>query len=236
MIREAIILAGGFGTRLSSVLKDKPKPMAPVNGRPFLDYQLAYLAFAGVNKVIMAVGYLHEQIMEHYGNRFGNIKIDYSIETEPLGTGGAIKLAMMKAESPSVLVLNGDTFFELDLAKFHDFYRQREAKLAIAIREVDDVSRYGGVEVDWDGRITRFYEKSELGGKGKINGGIYLIDKKFLLSQNLPDKFSIEKDLFEKIYQTEKIYAMLCRRYFIDIGVPDEYAKTKDDFSYFRYF
>jgi len=236
MIKEAVILAGGFGTRLSSVLQGTPKPMAPVNGRPFLDYQMAYLAFSGIKKVILAVGYLHEQIVDHYGNGFGNISIDYSIETEPLGTGGAIKKALGLTSANPVLVLNGDTFFELELRKFHDFYRQRDAKLAIAMREVDDVSRYGGIEVDWDGRITRFYEKSELGGKGKINGGIYLINKNFLDTFDLPAKFSLEKDFFEKVYQDHQIYAMLCRRYFIDIGVPEEYSKTKDDFSYFRYF
>lgn len=236
MIKEAVILAGGFGTRLSSVLQGAPKPMAPINGRPFLDYQLAYLAFTGIKKVVLAVGYLHEQIINHYGNRFGNIKIDYSIENEPLGTGGAIKQAMMKAEAATVLVLNGDTLFEVDLAKFHDFYRMRNTNLAIVVREVDDVSRFGTVETDWDGRITAFHEKSLVGGKGKINGGIYLIDRNYLMTQDLPDKFSLEKDFFEKIYLNQNIYAMLCRRYFIDIGVPDEYAKTKDDFSYFRYF
>lgn len=236
MIKEAVILAGGFGTRLSGVLQGTPKPMAPVNGRPFLDYQLAYLAFNGIKKVIFAAGYLHEQITQHYGNRFGDLRIDYSIETEPLGTGGAVKQAFRKTEGITVLVLNGDTLFELDLPKFHDFYRRRETKLAIAMREVDDVSRYGGMEVDWDGQITAFYEKSEAGGKGKINGGIYLIDKNFLLEQDLPAKFSLEKDFFEKVYTQHKIYGMLCRRYFIDIGVPEEYAKTQDDFSYFRYF
>jgi len=106
----------------------------------------------------------------------------------------------------------------------------------MAIREVDDVGRFGAVEVEWDGQITRFHEKSDMGGKGKINGGIYLIDKNFLLELDLPDKFSLEKDFFEKVYKQQNIYAMTCRRYFIDIGVPDEYARTKDDFSYFRYF
>jgi D-glycero-alpha-D-manno-heptose 1-phosphate guanylyltransferase len=236
MIKEAVILAGGFGTRLSSVISDMPKVMAPVNGRPFLDYQLAYLAFSGIKRVIMAVGYKHEMIMQHYGDRFGNIRIEYSIEQEPLGTGGAVKQAFKKVRNSPVLVLNGDTFFEIDLSKFHDFYRRRDAKIIMAIREVDDVGRFGAVEVEWDGQITRFHEKSDMGGKGKINGGIYLIDKNFLLELDLPDKFSLEKDFFEKVYKQQNIYAMTCRRYFIDIGVPDEYARTKDDFSYFRYF
>ncbi|HPA13350.1 MAG TPA: nucleotidyltransferase family protein [Bacteroidales bacterium] len=236
MISEAVILAGGFGTRLSSVLQGIPKPMAPVNGRPFLDYQMAYLAFHSIKRVILSVGYLHDQIISHYGNRFGNIDIVYSIEHEPLGTGGAIKKALLESKENPVLVLNGDTFFELDLREFHDFYRRRNTTLTIAMREVNDTSCYGSIEVDWNGRITGFYEKSESGKKGKINGGIYLIDKNFLFGFNLPDKFSIEKDFFEKIYRDHNIYAMLFKNYFIDIGVPEEYSKTKDDFRYFRYF
>jgi D-glycero-alpha-D-manno-heptose 1-phosphate guanylyltransferase len=182
------------------------------------------------------VGYKHEMIMQHYGDRFGNIRIEYSIEQEPLGTGGAVKQAFKIAQNSPVLVLNGDTFFEIDLSKFHDFYRRRDAKIIMAIREVDDVGRFGAVEVEWDGQITRFHEKSDMRDKGKINGGIYLIDKNFFLNLDLPNKFSLEKDFFEKVYKQQNIYAMTCRRYFIDIGVPDEYARTKDDFSYFRYF
>lgn len=236
MIREAIVLAGGLGTRLSGVIGDLPKALAPVNGRPFLDYQLAYLAFSGVKRVIIAAGYMHQKIMDQYGERFGSLLIDYSVETEPLGTGGALKQAIKLAQYNPVLVLNGDTFFEVELSKFLDFYRRRNAKIAIVTREVENTARYGSVEVEWDGEITAFNEKTETGDKGRINGGIYLIDKNMFLSNDLPDKFSLEKDFFEKVYKSQKIYAMLCRRYFIDIGVPDDYAKTKDDFSYFRYF
>ncbi len=236
MIREAIVLAGGLGTRLSGVIGDLPKALAPVNGRPFLDYQLAYLAFSGVKRVIIAAGYMHQKIMTQYGDRFGSLQLDYSVETEPLGTGGALKQAIQLTKYNPVLVLNGDTFFEVELSKFLDFYRRRNAKIAIVTREVENTSRYGSVEVEWDGEITAFNEKTETGGKGRINGGIYLIDKNVFLNADLPDKFSLEKDFFENVYKSQKIYAMLCRRYFIDIGVPEDYAKTKDDFSYFRYF
>lgn len=236
MIREAVILAGGLGTRLRSVVSDLPKPMAPVNGRPFLDYQLAYLAFFGVKKVILAVGYLHEKIIQHYGDHFGNLSIEYSIEHEPLGTGGALKLALEKTTVNPILVTNGDTFFELELSKFRDFYRMRDARLTIALREVDDTSRYGKITIDWDGRITEFSEKSEEGGPGFINGGIYLLDKNFFSSFQLPDKFSLERDFLQQIYKTHPIYGMICRKYFVDIGVPEEYERTREDFSYFRYF
>lgn len=235
MIKEAIILAGGFGTRLSSVINDLPKSMAPVNGRPFLDYQLDYLDVFGVQRVILSVGHLHEKIMEHYGDRYKDIKIDYSVETEPLGTGGGLKKAIQMAEGPLVIAMNGDTFYEIDFIKFLHIHRGKESKLSIILREVEDVSRYGAIERDEERRITGFFEKNVKSGKGLINGGIYIINKRFFESQNLPDKFSLEKDFFEKIYKTEKIYGVLCRQYFIDIGIPEDYAKAQEDFRDFRY-
>lgn len=235
MIKEAIILAGGFGTRLSSVVNDLPKSMAPVNGRPFLDYQLDYLDVFGVERVILSVGHLHEKIMEHYGDRYKNIRIEYSIETEPLGTGGGLKKAMELAEGPLVIAMNGDTFYEIDFIKFLHIHRGKESKLSIILREVEDVSRFGAIERDEERRITGFFEKNVKSGKGLINGGIYIINKRFFESQNLPEKFSLEKDFFEKIYKTEKIYGVLCRQYFIDIGIPEDYAKAQEDFRDFRY-
>lgn len=235
MIKEAIILAGGFGTRLSSVVNDVPKSMAPINGRPFLDYQLDYLDVFSVRKVIISIGYLHEKIMEHYGNQYKNIEIDYAIETEPLGTGGGLKKAMAMAEGPLVIGMNGDTFFEIDFMKFLHIHRGKESKFSMVLRELEDVSRYGSVERDGDRRITGFFEKNQKSGKGLINGGIYIINKRFFDSQKLPDKFSLEKDFLEKIYKKEKIYGILCRQYFIDIGVPEDYAKAQEDFKDFRY-
>lgn len=235
MIKEAIILAGGFGTRLSGVVHDVPKSMALVNGRPFLDYQLDYLDVFGIRKVILSVGYLHEKIIEHYGNKYRDIEIDYAIETTPLGTGGGLKKAMSMAKGPLVIGMNGDTFYEIDFLKFLHIHRGKESKLSIVLRELDDVSRYGSIERDEDRRITGFYEKNQKTGSGFINGGIYIINKRFFESQNLPEKFSLEKDFFEKVYKTEKIYGILCRQYFIDIGVPEDYAKAQEDFKDFRY-
>lgn len=236
MIKEAIILAGGLGTRLSSLIKDLPKCMAPVNGKPFLDYQLGYLDVFGIDRVIISVGYLSNVVIDHYGNQFRNMKIDYAIETEPMGTGGGLKIAMEMAEEPLVFVLNGDTFYHIDYMKFLDIHRAKEAKLSMVLREVDNVSRYGCIERNDDRRITAFKEKNQTTGKGLINGGVYIINKKFFLGQGLPDKFSLEKDFFEKIYQTEKIYGILCKQYFIDIGVPEDYEKAQDDFKEFEYF
>lgn len=236
MIKEAIILAGGLGTRLSSVVSDLPKCMAPINGRPFLNYQLDYLYVFGIERVILSVGHLHEKIIKHYGDQYNNIKLDYAIEKEPLGTGGGLKLAMKMAEGPLVYVLNGDTFYHIDYKKFLDIHRGKEAKLSIVLRELDDVMRYGSIERDDSRRITGFWEKSKKSGKGFINGGVYIINKRFFESQNLPDKFSLEKDFFEKVYKNEKIYGILCRQYFIDIGVPEDYEKAQDEFKDFEYF
>ncbi len=236
MIKEVIILAGGFGTRLSNVVSDLPKCMAPINGKPFLDYQLDYLDVFGIERVILSVGYLHEKIIEHYGDHYKNFKLDYAIEKEPLGTGGGLKLAMKMAKGSLVYVLNGDTFYHIDYKKFLDIHRGMEAKLSIVLRELDDVKRYGSIERDESKRITGFWEKNQKSGKGFINGGVYIFNKRFFESQNLPDKFSLEKDFFEKIYKTEKIYGILCRQYFIDIGVPEDYKKAQDEFKDFEYF
>ncbi len=236
MIKEAIILAGGFGTRLSSVVKDIPKSMASINGKPFLDYQLDYLDVFGIDRVILSVGYLHDQIINHYGNQYNNIKIDYAIEKEPLGTGGGLKLAMKMVSGPLAFALNGDTFYHIDYIKLLDIHRSKESKLSIVLREVEDVKRYGSIERDENRRITDFREKNQKSGKGFINGGVYIINKRFFDNQNLPDKFSLEKDFFEKVYKTEKIYGILCRQYFIDIGIPEDYNKAQDDFKDFEYF
>jgi len=236
MIKEAVILAGGFGTRLSGVVKDLPKALAPVNGKPFLNYQLDYLQVFGIEKVVLSVGYLHEKIIHNYGDKYGDIDIAYAIEKEPLGTGGGLKLALEKVEGPLVFALNGDTFFQIDYLKLLNSHRSKESKFSLVLREVEDVSRYGCIERDENHRITGFWEKNQKSGAGLINGGVYVINKRFFLQQNLPDKFSLEKDFFEKVYKTEKIYGILCRQYFLDIGIPEDYAKAQDDFKEFTYF
>lgn len=236
MIKEAIILAGGLGTRLREVVADRPKAMAPVNGKPFLDYQLDYLSVFGINHVIISVGYKRDAVMNHYGNKFKNIRIDYAVEEEPCGTGGGVKLAMQKVEGSSVYVLNGDTFYHIDYLKFLDIHHAKESKLSIVLREVEDVTRYGSIERNDERRITGFWVKSTKSGPGLINGGVYLINKAFFQSFNLPDKFSLEKDFFEKYYSQYKLYGIMCRQYFIDIGVPEDYARAQDEFKEFEYF
>lgn len=232
--KEAIILAGGFGTRLKSTIGEIPKPMADINGKPFLEHLLEYLEMYMFTNVILAVGYRYQMIQSYFGDKFKNININYSIEEEPLGTGGAVKQAMKLAKTPLVFIFNGDTMFRVDIRKMTDFHRARESKLSIALREIRDSSRYGTVDLEWDRSIIRFKEKGDFEGfdtKGFINGGIYLINKPYFDTLKLPDKFSFETDFLEKIVQTSKVYGMVCRQYFIDIGIPEDYERAKDEFA-----
>ncbi|MBO7491079.1 MAG: nucleotidyltransferase family protein [Bacteroidales bacterium] len=225
--KEAIILAGGFGTRLQGVVKDLPKPMAPVNGRPFLTYILDYLIEYQYDKIILSVGYLHEKIEAYFGSQYKSLAIDYAVETEPLGTGGGIAFAMSKCSSDNVLVINGDTIFKVDLSMFERFHEDKECQLSIVLREVEDVSRYGSVTTDSNDRIVLFSEKGASEGRGFINGGVYLIQRRLFDNHPKPERFSFERDLMEKLYTVEPFYAMRSDAYFIDIGIPEDYARAQ---------
>lgn len=228
-MKEAIILAGGFGTRLQHVVSDLPKPMAPIKGQPFLNYLLDYLLRYEVEHVVFSTGYLHENIVSHCHNFYKGINISYAREIEPLGTGGAIKFALSQCEQEDVLVLNGDTLFSIDLHDFYSFYEQKKTNLAIALRQVEDVVRYGSVQVDEEGKIIRFTEKNEQIGKGYINGGIYYMSKQ--LMQIMPEKenFSFEKEVMEKYCLEENFYAKPYNSYFIDIGIPEDYQRAQEE-------
>ena len=229
MKKEAIILAGGFGTRLQGVVKDLPKPMAPVNGRPFLTYILDYLIDYEYERVVLSVGYLYEKIVDYFGRKYKTLEIDYAVEEEPLGTGGGIQFAMSKCENDNVLVINGDTMFKVDLDAFERFHTEKDALLSIVLREVEDVSRYGSVTISNDNLIALFAEKQVTFGRGYINGGVYLIHRKLFDKHPQPKKFSFEKDLMTKFYTQELFYAMPSDGYFIDIGIPEDYARAQQE-------
>ena len=234
-ITEAIILAGGFGTRLKHIVSDVPKPMAPINGIPFLSFLFHKLIVAGIEHVILSTGYLHETIENCYGDAFESLRISYSREEEPLGTGGAILLGMSKAGTDNVLVLNGDTLFEIDFTRLADYHFQKESLLTVALREKNEVSRYGSVVIDDAGKIITFTEKNQVQGKGLINGGIYLINTNLFLKLNLPIKFSFEKDVMEKFYGQINFYGLAFNAYFIDIGVPEDYARAQREFPQLKF-
>ena len=231
MTGEAIILAGGMGTRLKDVISDTPKSMAPINNRPFLEYQLDFLDRWGLQKVILSVGYQKEKIQQHFGSEYKSLKLIYASEEEPLGTGGAIMNALQFVEGYAVFIFNGDTYFDVNLQRLDDFRKIKEADLVLAMRFEIEPDRFGLLEFDGSNRITNFYEKRDGLDEGYINGGVYVVRKDYLLRFGLPDKFSFERDFLQKYYQKEEFYGMRCFSYFRDIGVPEDYQKAIDEFK-----
>lgn len=223
---EAIVLAGGLGTRLRSVVQNVPKPMAPVAGRPFLEYVLQHLAQQGIQRVVFSVGYKGELVEEHFGAAFADIQLAYAYEEEPLGTGGGILQAAKQIRSDSFFILNGDTIFTADLAPLQAFFQEKQADLALALCEMRDFERYGVVETDAEGRVRAFLEKQPR-AEGQINAGIYLCRKAALEQKELPRKFSFETDFLERYLQETAIYGLALEGYFLDIGIPTDYARAQ---------
>jgi D-glycero-alpha-D-manno-heptose 1-phosphate guanylyltransferase len=231
---EAIILAGGFGTRLRSIVEDTPKSMALVNGHPFLEYLLNYLTGQDIHKVILSVGYKSEQISTYFKDHYKGMQICYAIEDEPLGTGGGIKNAFSQVEGDRAFTMNGDSLFRLDFQAMRKLHSASEAEITIALLYYQDTDRYGTVKIDENRKITGFIEKVEGSGSGYINGGVYLINRSFFEKKDFPPKFSMEKDCFEKFCKEALIYGYLSRGYFLDIGIPEDYLKAQDDFKRFE--
>lgn len=226
---EAIVLAGGFGTRLRGVVDDVPKPLAPVAGRPFLAWLLDRLADGGMRRCILATGYLSALIEQRIGTRWGGMDIAYSLEPEPLGTGGAIRLAATRLQGDAAHVLNGDTWLEYDPLALEDAARTAGASMAIALARVDDVARYGSVGVD-QGRVSGFREKGET-GPGWINAGCYFLGADALAAMPHRDAFSFEQDVLQPRVQSGAVAAFTATTGFIDIGVPEDYARAQLQFA-----
>jgi D-glycero-alpha-D-manno-heptose 1-phosphate guanylyltransferase len=224
-IKQAVILAGGLGTRLRSAVPDLPKCMAPVAGKPFLQYVIGYLQQQGIDQFIFSLGYMHEVIEAFIKTQYPMLNVQYSIEEEPLGTGGAIQLALKKAGSENVLVLNGDTLFKIDTDKLSAFHRQHDAACTLSLKPMIDFDRYGVVETDKDGHIQSFREK-QFFTEGLINGGVYALKTAPFLELNLPGKFSFEKDYLEKYYKIHKMMGVVMDDYFIDIGIPEDLERA----------
>jgi len=225
-INEAIILAGGLGTRLQGVLPDLPKSMAPVNGKPFLTYVLNYLEEQGINKAILSVGFRNDQIINYFGNKYNSVSIEYAIENEPLGTGGAVKLAFDKCTQDDAFIVNGDTYFTPDLRALENLHSESFADITIAVKHLAETSRYGLIKADDSGRIIEFSEKDLFSGSGWINGGIYLVKKQIFNDFHL-HKFSLENDLFKVSCSAFHLHAFKTDAFFLDIGIPEDYAKAQ---------
>lgn len=218
---EAIILAGGFGTRLKPCVEDLPKPLAPIGGRPFLAYLLDYLAANGVGRAIISTGYMAEKIEQTVGTSHGEMNVDYCKEETPLGTGGAIKKALGLCKEDYAVVINGDTFYDVDLCEMRKRHVASGTAITVAAKMLMNVERSGFLETR-NGLLTGFCEKGA-SGAGLINGGIYLINKNALdgISE---EKFSFEKQVLEKLLMPIGVFES--DTYFIDIGIPEEFARA----------
>lgn len=230
---EAIILAGGSGTRLRSLVNDLPKPMASVQGRPFLEWQLAHLQRKGIDRVILCIGYLAEKIASYFGRGHRGMKIIYSQEERPLGTGGAIRLAFQKIHSSCCLVLNGDSLFDVDLAAMGKMHAGQSPDLTMALKVMDQAGRFGSVALGEDGRVMAFEEKAKAAERRLVNGGVYMASPRLFEGTDLPEAFSFENDFLAPMSQQRRFKGFLSDGFFIDIGVPEDYRRAQTE-PYFQ--
>lgn len=221
-MREAVILAGGLGTRLAGVVADRPKAMAPVAGRPFLEWQLDFLHAQGVRRVVLAVGHRAEQIVAHFGDRYRDIEIVYEVETAPRGTGGALRRAMQSVNGDGAFALNGDTLLLADLDTLEGTGGER---IAMAVREVADCRRYGSLQVE--GGIVVAFREAGGSGRGLINGGLYWLRRDLFAGFALPQAFSFEHDFLSPQLKSLAPRAVVTTGFFLDIGVPESYRQAQ---------
>ena len=230
---EVIILAGGLGTRLRSRVADVPKCMAPVAGKPFLWYLLKYLTRYDIHRVVLSVGYLRDVIykwIDDVRNEFPQFEFDYAVEEEPLGTGGGIKLALDKVKDPRAFVLNGDTFFDVDLELLYREHFVNKKAITLALKPMTKFERYGSVNMEpKTGTILSFNEKSYC-EEGLINGGVYVISKDASIFEDLGEKFSFETAVLEPQCAKRQLLGVVQNGYFIDIGIPTDYDKANMEF------
>jgi D-glycero-alpha-D-manno-heptose 1-phosphate guanylyltransferase len=227
-VQSAIILAGGLGTRLRDTVPDLPKCMAPVAGRPFLAFVIDALRMQGITHFVFSLGYKSEHIKTFLEEQYPTLLYAIVTETEPLGTGGAIKAAISEAKGEQVLVANGDTLFHINLKEMIQLHLQNKAGCTLALKSMEHIERYGLVYPDEKGKVIRFEEKQPV-DQGLINGGIYLLDREEFLSREWPEKFSFEKEYLEKEVSNGKIFGSVQSGYFIDIGIPEDFLKAQTD-------
>ncbi len=225
---SAVILAGGLGTRLRSVVSDVPKPMAPVRGRPFLEYQLDYWINQGISRFVLSVGYRHETITGHFGSRYKGVQLEYAVEEQPLGTGGGLLLAAEKIDQGKpFLLLNGDTYFEADWNALDACAVEHDADWCFSLFETSEKGRYMGIGLSTQGRITSLKSGIEQGHR-LANGGVYWVHPRTLFGAGrLGEKMSLEDDLFpQALAAGRRLCGIEFRGTFIDIGVPDDYHRA----------
>lgn len=228
MTREAIVLAGGLGTRLRSEVADRPKVLAEVNGKPFLHYVLKYLNSQGLQDVVLSVGYMGEMVEEVFGDSFEELNLMYCYEEEPMGTGGGIQLALEWCDGECVTVVNGDTIFPVNIQEMFEHHESRASSFTVALKRLQNFDRYGTVVTDEDTRIIAFEEKKAL-EEGLINGGVYMIDREMFMALGMTPPYSLEQDYFEPKVSEERIFGFESDAYFLDIGIPEDYKRAQDE-------
>lgn len=226
----AAILVGGFGTRLQPVVSDRPKVLAEISGKAFLSYLLDQLIAVGITNAVLCCGYKADMVQEYFGNTYGRLQLVYSVENEPLGTGGAIRLAMPYFRSDTVLVMNGDSYIDVDLESYVNWFCERNCQAALVLAKVDDTSRYGRVKINDNKTIAAFEEKCNNACPGWINAGIYLLEKTLLASIPTGKFYSLEREFFPSL-TGGKLYGFCVERRFIDIGTPEAYAMAEEFFA-----
>jgi len=225
---SAVILAGGLGTRLRSAVPDLPKPMAPISGRPFLEYQLDYWINQGVHRFVLSVGYRHEAITEHFGSRYKGAQIEYAVEERPLGTGGGFLAAAEKLGSQEpFLLLNGDTYFGVDRKVLHAYALEHDAAWCLSLFRTSEKGRYMGIEMSPEGQIMSLRSGVEQGSR-LANGGVYWVHPRVLSeAPSLGEKMSLEDDLFPNAFAAgRRLFGIEFKGTFIDIGVPEDYHRA----------
>ena len=227
-VTEAIILAGGLGTRLRSAVPDLPKCMAPVAGKPFLSYVIDYYKKQGINRFVFSLGYMHEVILDYLKKEYTDLDYSFVIEEEPLGTGGAIRFACTEAITEAPLILNGDTLFHIQLKEVSDFHFKLKSACTLSLKPMTDFDRYGVVELNPEGTIKDFKEK-KFYKKGLINGGVYVLNRKTFMANDWPERFSFEKDFLEKQYSSKSLFGIVQEGYFIDIGIPEDFTRAQTE-------
>lgn len=229
-MKEVIILAGGFGTRLKSVVNDKPKCLAEVNNKPFISYLIDSLLKYNYNKLIFSLGYLKENMIDYIQSNYPDLNVVFSVEDKPLLTGGAIRLALELVESDSVLILNADTYLGVDLDSLYQHHLKEESDITITLKPMHNFDRYGSVKFDNHHKIYSFEEKKQI-DFGYINCGYIYLRKETMLNYLLNTPFSFENDFIKENINKISINAFIDDSYFIDIGIPEDYLKANIDFK-----
>jgi D-glycero-alpha-D-manno-heptose 1-phosphate guanylyltransferase len=225
-MREAIVLAGGFGTRLREAVPDWPKPMAPVAGRPFLEILLSSLATKGFSNVVLSLGFMAEKISNHFGSCFAGMNLVYAVEDKPLGTGGALRFAMTRCKDDHVFVMNGDTFLDIEATAIDELWQAKRHPIIVA-RQVPDTARYGRLIVQ--GGLVKSFSEKGVSGPGLINAGCYVFNRMQLDAFALNTPFSLEVDFIANAVKLMSVSVFITNGQFIDIGVPEDYQRAQTE-------